>query len=238
MRRIEPIAPAKSVADQVRDGLREAIIDGQFAMGENISEERLTALFGVSRSPIRDALNALKFAGLVEILPKRGSFVFLPDDAEVADLCDFRLMMEREAATLAMAAAPDALLARLRAICKDMERAENAGDHAGYAHADTAYHAAFFEFCGNRLVRDAYALADARVATLRTALTAPSDRLRQASFREHLEIAAQLGRRDMDGFRATLAEHIDRTRRIATDELRRFQRKADETPASADRGAG
>ncbi|HRM76464.1 MAG TPA: GntR family transcriptional regulator, partial [Paracoccus sp. (in: a-proteobacteria)] len=53
MRRIVPIAPAKSVADQVRDGLRAAIIDGQFAMGENISEERLTALFGVSRSPVR-----------------------------------------------------------------------------------------------------------------------------------------------------------------------------------------
>ena len=231
MRRIVPIAPAKSVADQVRDGLRAAIIDGQFAMGENISEERLTALFGVSRSPIRDALNALKFAGLVEILPKRGSFVFLPDDAEVADLCDFRLMMEREAATLAMAAAPDALLARLRAICKDMERAENAGDHAGYAHADTAYHAAFFEFCGNRLVRDAYALADARVATLRTALTAPSEARRDASFREHLDMVAQLERRDMAAFRATLSEHIARTRRVATLELQKFKRKPDESAA-------
>ena len=88
MRRIAPIAPAKSVADQVRDGLRDAIVDGQFAMGENISEERLTALFGVSRSPVRDALNALKFIGLVEILPKRGSFVFLPGAAEVADRVD------------------------------------------------------------------------------------------------------------------------------------------------------
>ena len=238
MRRIAPIAPTKSVADQIRDGLRDAIIDGQFAMGENISEERLTALFGVSRSPVRDALNALKFLGLVEILPKRGSFVFLPDEAEVADLCEFRLTMEREAATLAMLKAPEALVARLAAICARMTRAEERGDHADYAHADTAFHLAFFEFCGNRLVCDAYALAEARIATLRTALTAPSDRLRQASFREHLEIAAQLGRRDMDGFRATLAEHIDRTRRIATDELRRFQRKADETPASADRGAG
>lgn len=228
MRRIMPIVPAKSVADQVRDGLRAAIIDGQFAMGENISEERLTALFGVSRSPVRDALNALKFSGLVEILPKRGSFVFLPDDAEVADLCDFRLMMEREAATLAMTAAPDALLARLADICARMEQAEATGDHSGYARADTDYHAAFFEFCGNRLVCDAYALADARVATLRTALTAPSDARRDASFREHLDMVARLGRRDMAGFAVTLGEHIARTRRVATQELHKFKRKSDE----------
>ncbi|RCW87005.1 GntR family transcriptional regulator [Paracoccus lutimaris] len=231
MRRILPIPPIKSVADQVRDGLRAAIIDGQFAMGENISEERLTALFGVSRSPIRDALNALKFAGLVEIVPKRGSFVFLPGDAEVADLCAFRLMMEREAATLAMAAAPDLLVARLKAICARMARAEEDSDHADYAHADTAYHAAFFEFCGNPLVCDAYALADARIATLRTALTAPSDRHRADSFREHLAMAEQLGRGDLDGFRATLSEHINRTRRIATRELQRFKTKADAAAA-------
>ena len=228
MRRIEPIAPAKSVADQVRDGLRDAIIDGQFAMGENISEERLTALFGVSRSPVRDALNALKFLGLVEILPKRGSFVFLPDEAEVADLCEFRLTMEREAATLAMLKAPEALVARLAAICARMTRAEERGDHADYAHADTAFHLAFFEFCGNRLVCDAYALAEARIATLRTALTAPSAERREASFREHLDIADQLARGDMAAFHDTLSEHINRTRRIATDELRKFKRKADE----------
>lgn len=227
MRRIVPIAPAKSVTDQVRDGLRAAIIDGQFAMGENISEERLVALFGVSRSPIRDALNALKFIGLVEILPKRGSFVFLPDDAEVADLCEYRLMLEREAAGLAMHRDPQGLVARLNAICDRMRRAEQAGDRVDYAHADTDYHTAFFEFCGNRLVSDAYELADARIATLRTALTAPSDIRRDASFREHLDMAAQLGRGDFSAFNITLSEHIDRTRRVAQTELRKFKERVD-----------
>lgn len=228
MRRIVPIAPAKSAAHQVRDNLRDAIIDGQFAMGENISEDRLTALFGVSRSPVRDALNELKFIGLVEILPKRGSFVFLPDAAEVADLCEFRLMLEREAVTLAMARDAQALTGRLRDICARMARAEQAGDHAGYSRADTDYHAAFFEFCGNRLVCDAYALADARIATLRTALTAPSDERRDASFREHIDMTGQLEHGDMAGFAATLSEHIDRTRRVATLELHKFKERSDD----------
>lgn len=228
MRQIVPITPAKSVADQVRDNLRDAIIDGQFAMGENISEERLTALFGVSRSPIRDALNELKFIGLVDILPKRGSFVFLPNVPEVADLCEFRLMLEREAATLAMAHDPRGLVARLRSLCARMSHAEETGDHADYSRADTDFHAAFFRFCGNRLVCNAYALADARIATLRTALTAPSDERRDASFREHLEMVRLLECGDKAGFAATLSEHIDRTRHIATVELRKFREGAED----------
>jgi DNA-binding GntR family transcriptional regulator len=127
-----------------------------------------------------------------------------------------------------MLKAPEALVARLAAICARMTRAEERGDHADYAHADTAFHLAFFEFCGNRLVCDAYALAEAHIATLRTALTAPSAERREASFREHLDIADQLARGDMAAFHDTLSEHINRTRRIATDELRKFKRKADE----------
>ncbi len=227
MRRIGPIPPTKSVAHQVRDNLRAAIIDGQFAMGENISEDRLTALFGVSRSPVRDALNELKFIGLVEILPKRGSFVFLPDAAEVADLCEFRLMLEREAAMRAMARDALGLTGRLRDLCARMARAEQAGDHADYARADTDFHAAFFEFCGNRLVCDAYALADARIATLRTALTAPSGSRRDASFREHLAMTGQLESGDLTGFVATLSEHIERTLRVATCELHKFKESPD-----------
>ncbi|MFV0383943.1 GntR family transcriptional regulator [Paracoccus sp. (in: a-proteobacteria)] len=231
MPRIVPIQPAKSVADQVRDRLRDAIVDGEFGMGENISEERLTALFRVSRSPVRDALNELKFLGLVEIIPKRGSFVFLPDDAEVVDLCEYRLMLEREAAKLAMAHDAHGLTGRLREVCARMTRMQDSDDHAGYSRADAEYHAAFFDFCGNRLVRDAYALADARIGTLRTALTAPSDQRRDASFREHLTMVAQLEHGDMAAFAATLAEHIDRTRRVARVELRKFKERSDDNTA-------
>lgn len=89
----------------------------------------------------------------------------------------------------------------------------------------------FSSFAATGWVRDAYALADARVATLRTALTAPSEARRDASFREHLDMVAQLERRDMAAFRATLSEHIARTRRVATLELQKFKRKPDESAA-------
>lgn len=209
----------QSLTTMVIERLREAIIDGQFALGENISEDRLASAFGVSRSPVRDALNALQFTGLVEVRSKRGSFVFNPTVEEVAELCDFRFMLEREAARLSRARAGDRLVADLERLTSVMQRAEDAGDQRGYARADTAYHNAFIDHCGNRLVSDAYRLAEARIATLRTVLTVPFDERRRSSFDEHRLMVDQLRRGAMAAFEATLDDHIARTRHVAVAQL-------------------
>ncbi|MEI4472439.1 GntR family transcriptional regulator [Frigidibacter sp. MR17.24] len=209
----------QSLTAMVTDRLREAIIDGQFALGENISEDRLTSVFGVSRSPVRDALAALQFTGLVEVRPKRGSFVFSPSLDDVAELCQFRFMLEREAARLAHAADRDVLIAAIETLIATMERAEAAGDTRAYAQADTAFHTTFFDLCGNALVRNAYQLADARIATLRTVLTAQYDERRRSSFDEHREMLAAFRADDLATFETILHEHVDRTRRVASQQL-------------------
>ena len=185
------IAQPPSLATMVAERLRDAIIDGEFTLGENISEERLCAAFGVSRSPVRDALNALQFTGLVEVRPKRGSFVFNPTEADVARLCDYRFMLEREAA-----------------------RAHADGDRRAYGHADTAYHGVFFACCGNSLVRDAYRLAEAQLATLRTLLTAPFDERRESGLTQHRDMAEALLSGDEAGFAAMLKAHADWSGRL------------------------
>ena len=82
------IDPPKTLTEIVAAKLREAIIEGHYAFGENISEDKLAAAFGVSRTPVRDALNALQFTGLVTVKPKRGSFVFNPTIEDVGEICD------------------------------------------------------------------------------------------------------------------------------------------------------
>ena len=84
----------KSLTEIVTDRLRQAIIDGEFGLGEAISEETLAASFGVSRTPVRDALMQLQLAGLVVVQSKRGSFVFRPSLADAVALCDYRTMLE------------------------------------------------------------------------------------------------------------------------------------------------
>ncbi|ATQ58515.1 GntR family transcriptional regulator [Paracoccus yeei] len=208
------IAQPPSLATMVAERLRDAIIDGEFTLGENISEERLCAAFGVSRSPVRDALNALQFTGLVEVRPKRGSFVFNPTEADVARLCDYRFMLEREAALMAVRVARDDLAAGLEAAVATMARAHADGDRRAYGHADTAYHGVFFACCGNSLVRDAYRLAEAQLATLRTLLTAPFDERRESGLTQHRDMAEALLSGDEAGFAAMLKVHADWSGRL------------------------
>lgn len=201
--------PPQSLAAMVAERLRAAIIDGDFALGENISEERLAVAFGVSRSPIRDALNALQFTGLVEVRSKRGSFVFSPSERDVVELCDYRFLLEREAALMSLKAAPKELEQRLRAVIAIMTGAEAKGDLYAFGHADTEYHNIFFELCGNDLLRDAHRLAEARIATLRTLLTAPFDDRRRSSIEQHRQMADCLLGGDREGFAELLKAHVN-----------------------------
>ena len=73
-----------------------------------------------------------------------------------------------------------------------MRNALESGDDRSYGRADTAFHKNFFTFCGNRLVQDAYQLAEGRIATIRTLLTAPNKEQRELSFSEHCMIADAL----------------------------------------------
>lgn len=204
----------QSLAEMVASRLRQAIIDGEFALGENISEERLVTAFGVSRSPIRDALNALQFTGLVEVRSKRGSFVFSPSEADVATLCQYRFILEREAAFLAAELHGPALRKRLDAVIAQMTEAEARGDLRAFGHADTIYHNEFFELCGNDLIRSAHQLAEARIATLRTLLTAPFDDRRRTSIEQHVQMADMLLSGDREGFVASLKIHCDWSGRL------------------------
>ncbi len=215
------IEQPKTLTEIVVERLREAIIDGQFAFGENISEDKLATAFGVSRSPVRDALNALQFIGLVTIKPKRGSFVFSPTVEEVAEICDYRLMLEREALRLSMAANRDRFLAALDDAVDRMRSRMLAGDEIGYVRIDSEFHNLFFDHCGNGLVQNAFHLVEARIATIRTALNARFKQRREASFDQHVAIVEGLKRGDWAQVHDVLSDHITSIRTDAIDELSR-----------------
>lgn len=213
------IETPKTLTEIVTAQLREAIIEGHYGFGENISEDKLAAAFGVSRTPVRDALNALHFTGLVIVKPKRGSFVFSPTVEEVGEICDYRLMLEREALRLSMARDPAPFLARLADSIGKMRDRMRVQDEVGYIHLDTQFHNMFFEHCGNTLVQNAFNLVEARIATIRTALNTRFKQTRDDSFDQHVEIVEGLKARDWDKVDRVLSSHIRSIRASAIDEL-------------------
>ncbi|TKT76331.1 GntR family transcriptional regulator [Aquamicrobium sp. LC103] len=213
------IKQPRSLTELVVERMREAIIEGQFALGENISEDKLAEAFGVSRTPVRDALMQLQQTGLVVVRPKRGSFVFSPTLADVEELCEYRLMLEMQALRLSIARDHKGLVKAVRAAIAAMDGAQAAGDQYAYGRADAAFHRAAFDHCGNRLVEAAYNTAEGQLAAIRTSLSEEYGRPGDASYPEHLQMAEMIAAKDMEALATVMDEHVWRTMRVARKSL-------------------
>ena len=81
-------------ADQIAEEIQEQIFGGSFKDGERLDEIRLAEQFGVSRTPLREALKKVALLGIVEIIPNRGVFVHQPGPIELLEM--FEVMSELE----------------------------------------------------------------------------------------------------------------------------------------------
>lgn len=213
----------KSLTDIVAQRVRQAIIDGEFALGQMISEETLAASFGVSRTPVRDALTLLQTTGLVEIRAKRGSYVFQPNEDDVRAICDFRAMLELHGAALSRTVAREATVADLRAIFRDMEAADAADDEVAYGRCDSAFHEALFTHSGNVYVVNAYALVSGKIAALRTNMAKQFANARDVSLEEHRQMIRCVDEGAFDELATIVNGHVGRTVdafRLASDVAR------------------
>lgn len=133
----------------IRQALENAIVDGRLTPGEKLDPEALAVQFTCSRTPIREALQALAASGLVRVEPKRGSFVTQLGLVELTER--FEVMAEIEAMCARLAAqraAPSALTA-IRSACTACETAAGMGDSDAYYHQNTAFHHAIYAASGN-----------------------------------------------------------------------------------------
>jgi len=202
----------KSRAALVAQRLRDAIVDGQFALGEMIPEEMLAASFGVSRTPVREALNQLQGLGLVVVRPQRGSYVFEPSEQDISALCEFRAVIEPAAARLAWHHHREATLAALEEAVADMAVAHKQKNKVRYSRADTRLHEAFVQHCGNPYLQVSYATAGPRFAALRTHLGAAADVLNPRGLKEHKQMLELFRQGDFAAFEALMLAHVASTR--------------------------
>ncbi|MDJ0383677.1 GntR family transcriptional regulator [Streptomyces sp. G-G2] len=138
-----------SVRGQVLDALRAALIDGDLVPGEIYSGPALGERFGVSATPVREAMQQLAMEGAVECLPNRGFRVLVRTPGELAELAEVRALLEVPVMLgLARTVAPGAWTA-LRPAAEATVAAAEAGDLPGYAEADRAFHRAVLGLAGN-----------------------------------------------------------------------------------------
>jgi DNA-binding GntR family transcriptional regulator len=203
------IRRAEPLVDQVTRAVRDMIVQGEFVLGERLSENALATRLGVSITPVREAFALLKREGLVEIRPQRGTFVFELQQNELNELCDARTALEVPAMKMARERNGAAFLAELDRIVQAMKTAQAESRILDYLALDADYHRVAFAHCDNGYLRRAYALIDAKMAALRNKLGRDPHHMRK-SMREHEEILRLLRKGDLAGAEDVLLKHIAR----------------------------
>jgi DNA-binding GntR family transcriptional regulator len=145
-----PDALTRSVlADQVKERLLEAILDGSYPPDSRIVETAVAKDLGTSQAPVREALRGLEALGIVEIIPFRGARVRRLDTAELLEAYVVRSAIEVLGARLAMARMTAADVAELQRIGGDMRRTAESGDARAMAIIDASLHEKLIELAGN-----------------------------------------------------------------------------------------
>jgi len=195
-------APIPSRTQFVLEAIKHAILTGQLRPGQALVETDLAAQFGVSKTPVREALKTLAGTGLVVTSQYKGVTVRTVDAAMAREVYDVRLLLEPEALRRAVARG-----ASLAAAQEALARAAAAADRADRSLANRDFHRALYQPCGNPLlarmldeVRDQAALVSA------VAWAAVPSWEQEA--REHEEILRTALDGDGDGAARLLHAHI------------------------------
>ncbi|WP_369147270.1 GntR family transcriptional regulator [Streptomyces sp. R44] len=138
-----------SVRGQVLEALRTALVGGELRPGEVYSAPALAERFGVSATPVREAMQRLAVEGAVEVVPNRGFRVTERTPRELAELAEVRALIEVPVMLRLARTIPAARWAELRPLAEATAAAAARGDRAHYAEADRAFHRAVLSLAGN-----------------------------------------------------------------------------------------
>jgi len=155
-----PLDPRGTVlGDEVYSRLGEAILDGTLAPGERLRDHELAERLGVSRTPVREALQRLELTGIVEVAPNRYTRVTAPNDKVQADVFEFVVHLMGSTVRMAVARCSDEELADALIDADAMVAASRADDNAALADASHAFFAKMTRASGNlaiiRVMREA-----------------------------------------------------------------------------------
>lgn len=129
--------------------IREAIVSVEMTPGQALSENELAAQYGVSRTPVREALIRLADDGLVEVVPQLGTFVSRISLEDVKEAQFIRESLERASLPQLVGAVSEADIARLRQLLDVQRAAMAAGDQRGWFTADEDLHRTLLEMAGH-----------------------------------------------------------------------------------------
>ncbi|MFF0161467.1 GntR family transcriptional regulator [Streptomyces sp. NPDC005263] len=207
--RPRPAVQRSSVRGQILDALRTALVAGDLRPGEVYSAPALGERFGVSATPVREAMQQLALEGAVEVVPNRGFRVVVRGARELAELAEVRALIEVPVMLRLARTVPAERWSHLRPLAEATVRAASSGCRATYAESDRAFHRALLALAGNEQLlqiaedlhrRAQWPLVGGPGARGRAELVADAA--------EHVTLLEALAAGDLDAVRTLVGEHF------------------------------
>jgi DNA-binding GntR family transcriptional regulator len=208
-----------ALAVELTDRLRGLIMEGELKPGEKIPERLLTERYGVSRTPVREAVKVLAAEGLVVLVQNRGAVVSKLTVAELEEVFPVLAALEGVAGELACHRASDAEIAEIRRLNDRMHRAFKAGDRPRYFEINQRIHAAILTAARNATLHHQHQLVARRAARARYQANLTHERWQEA-LKEHDAILAALEARDAKKLGPLMKEHMEHKLRSLAPAIR------------------
>ncbi|MBY5928563.1 GntR family transcriptional regulator [Halomonas sp. DP8Y7-1] len=201
---------APSLADEAYELLKGLIVQGELAPGERLLEPALCRRLGISRTPLRDALNQLAGEGLVTLRRNRNALVTRLDGAELRHLFEVEAGLEAMAVELAALRMTATELKRLTNLQERLEKQHAKGDRDGYFATNTRIHALLVAAARNPVLVETHQRLLGRLERARYLALDKLGRW-QESTDEHRAILDALHARDPDLARRRMHDHVMHT---------------------------
>ncbi|MHB0952528.1 MAG: GntR family transcriptional regulator [Allorhizobium sp.] len=197
----------QSTFHKLRDEIENGIVTGVFEPGEKLDEVQLATRFGVSRTPIREALMQLSAIGLVEIRPRRGAVVVDPGPQQVFEMFEVMAEMEGMAGALAARRHTDEDSKALLVAHEKCEQAALSQDTDAYYYENEEFHRAIYAASHSGFLQEQCIALHRRLRPYRRLQLRVRNRM-NVSFSEHGEIVDAILAGDADTARTLLRNHI------------------------------
>ncbi len=199
--------PRATLHDEVVGRLRDMIVEGALEPGIRVPERDLCARFGVSRTPLREALKVLASEGLIALLPNRGAQVTALTTADIDEMFPVMGALEALAGELTCARITDEEIAEIRALHYQMVLHYTRRELPEYFHLNQKIHERILEIAGNSTLTRMYAGLAGRVRRARYVANMTQSRWSQA-VEEHETILDALAQRDGPRLAHILKMHL------------------------------
>lgn len=196
--------------------LRTLLLNGELPEGSRIPEAKLCERFGVSRTPLREALKVMAAEGFVTLRPNRGAMVATIDPGEIGPLIEFKGALERLIGLLVPERASDADIEELERLHLALKDALTRHEHAAYTHLNFAFHQKLAQTTQNPVLVQSYEALQQKIWRYRFTINELSERLAE-SYLEHERIMVALRART----RLDLAERLEDHNRLTGEAITR-----------------